>query len=853
MESMLQKARIHIRGIVQGVGFRPFVFNLAREHGISGYVLNDSTGVHIEAIAPPEAIEKFLRDLREKAPPQAAIYSMEVKLGKVSGAQKAPRDFVIKKSRRLEVKFVPISPDIATCHQCVEELFDEDNFRFGYPFINCTNCGPRFTIIRDIPYDRDKTTMQPFEMCRTCAAEYDDPANRRFHAQPNACPACGPKVSLMDNRGKPVACEDPIEKCAGLLRKGRIVAIKGLGGFHLACDATNHAAVTTLRKRKYREDKPFALMMRTLGDIERHCYVSEADRRLLTSPRRPIVLMRKRGLGFGDRGSGVGGRGAGSGDRGSGVGEQGAGSGGQGAGSAEQGAGSGDRGAGSGEQGAGSGVGESPVSTPNPRPQTPNPTAPLSLVSDAVAPNQKRLGVMLPYTPLHHLLLEKSGLILVLTSGNVSDEPISYVNEEAFSRLHRIADYFLTNNREIYMRCDDSVTTTFRGKESVLRRSRGYVPEPFILPFSSKRHVLACGAELNNTFCLTRDNYFFVSHHIGDLENVETLRSFEEGIEHFKKLFFIEPKVIAYDLHPEYLSTKYALAQTAVGRKMGVQHHYAHIVSCMADNSLSSFLPSGEPRKVIGVAFDGIGYGDDGSIWGGEFFIAGYFGYRRAAHLKNAAMPGGEAAIKQPWRMAASFLRATYGDSFLDIGVEFTKRIDRASWEVIQKAIDLNVNCFETSSMGRLFDAVSALIGVRDEIHYEGQAAIELEYLADEKCRKAYSFKIRKEGETYIIDWRPIFRQVIRDLAGGETKGTIASKFHNAVARMIVEVCRRLRHECGIEEVALSGGVFQNVYLLGRTVPALERNGFRVHVHHRVPTNDGGISLGQAAFACLNQ
>jgi len=768
---MRQKARINIRGIVQGVGFRPFVYNLAKEHGISGYVLNDSTGVHIEAIGSPDAIEEFIAELTEKAPPQSAIHSMQVKLEEVPSAKKTTRRFVIEKSRSAHLRFVPISPDISTCHQCVEELLDEDDLRFGYPFINCTNCGPRFTIIKETPYDRDKTTMKPFKMCRACAAEYSDPANRRFHAQPNACPVCGPQVFLLDNRGKPIPCSVPIARCAELLRGGRIVAIKGLGGFHVACDAANHTAVSTLRRRKYREDKPFALMMRSIADIEKHCHVSEGDRRLLTSPRRPIVLMKKK---------------------------------------------------------------------------------PDTCISDALAPKQRRFGVMLPYTPLHHLLLEKSDLILVMTSGNISDEPISYVNNEALSRLHRIADCFLTNNREIHMRCDDSVTTTVEGKEFILRRSRGYVPEGLILPFSSKRHVLACGGELKNTFCLARDDYFFLSHHIGDLENIETLRSFEEGIEHFKKLFFIEPRVIAYDLHPEYLSTKYALAQTGVSRKIAVQHHYAHIVSCMADNSLSPLLPNGKPRTVIGVAFDGIGYGDDGTIWGGEFFVADYFGYRRVAHLKPVAMPGGETAIRQPWRMAASFLRAVYGDSFPDLGLEFTKRIDRASWEVIQKAIDLNVNCFQTSSMGRLFDGISALIGVRDEINYEGQAAIELEYLADEKCTKAYSFKIRKKEEIYIIDWRPVFQQAVEDLAAGEIRETISARFHNAVARMIVNVCRRLRRDWGIDEVALSGGVFQNVTLLSGAVPLLRRNGFRVHLHHRVPANDGGISLGQAAFACLN-
>jgi hydrogenase maturation protein HypF len=770
LKVMLRKATVEIRGIVQGVGFRPFVYNLARGHGISGYVLNDSTGVHIEAIADEETLETFLEELRQKHPPQAAIHSMEVKTEELPVGEKVPQDFVIKKSRRLRLRFVPISPDLATCDECLEELLDEKNFRSKYPFINCTNCGPRFTIIKDIPYDRSKTTMKPFEMCEVCAAEYEDFTNRRFHAQPNACPACGPRVVLLDKQGERVRCADPIDKCVELLRAGRIVAVKGLGGFHLACDAMNDAAVRTLRKRKYREDKPFALMMGTLGDVQHHCHVSEADRELLSSPRAPIVLMRKRE--------------------------------------------------------------DSPI-------------------SQAVAPNQKRFGVMLPYSPLHHLLLKKSGLVLVMTSGNVSDEPICYVNEDALSRLSGIADYFLLNNRDVHMRCDDSVTATFRGKETLIRRSRGYVPEPLILPYSCRRHILACGAELKSTFCVSRDSYFFVSHHIGDLENAETLRSFEEGIEHFRKLFFIEPAVIAYDPHPEYLSTKYALAQTNVSRKISVQHHYAHVLSCMADNSLSPLLPNGQPRRVIGVAFDGIGYGDDGTIWGGEFLVADYFVYRRAAHLRTALMPGGEMAIKQPWRMAASYLRAVYGDSFLDLKLDFTRRMNRGAWDVIRRAMDHGINCIETSSMGRLFDAVSALVGVRGEINYEGQAAIELEYLADESCDEAYEFEVLKVEGMHLVDWAPVVKQVVEDLAAGESQKVISSRFHNGVARMISEVCQILGNEFGIEEVALSGGVFQNVYLLGKTVPRLEER-FRVYTHHHVPTNDGGISLGQAAYASVN-
>jgi hydrogenase maturation protein HypF len=768
---MLQKAKIHIKGIVQGVGFRPFVYTLAREHGVSGYVLNDSTGVHIEAIADPGTIRAFTEDLKEKAPPQASIHSIDVTLEELPSAERKPRGFVIRESRTREVRFVPLSPDIATCNQCAEELFDENNFRHGYPFINCTNCGPRFTIIKDIPYDREKTTMQPFAMCPVCKGEYENPADRRFHAQPNACPVCGPKVSLFDRRGRRVRCQDPIARCVALLKNGRIVAMKGIGGYHLACDALNDAAVSTLRKRKFREDKPFALMMRTIAEIEKHCYLSEADRKLLSSPRTPIVLMRKR---------------------------------------------------------------------------------PDSSISPAVAPNQKRFGVMLPYTPLHHLILEKSGLVLVMTSGNVSDEPICYWDEEAMNRLRGIADYFLTHDREIHMRCDDSVATTFRGEEMLLRRSRGYVPEALILPFECRRHVLACGAELKNTFCVARNNYFFLSHHIGDLQNAETSRSFEEGIEHFKKLFFIKPEVIVYDLHPEYLSTKYALAQDSVSHKVGIQHHYAHILSCMADNDLRPFLENGEPRKVIGVAFDGIGYGEDGSIWGGEFLAADYFGYRRVAHLKEVTLPGGEAAIKEPWRMAASFLLSTYGDSFETLGIEFTNRMDRKAWAIIRKAMDRNIHCFPSSSMGRLFDAIASLIGVRDRIHYEGQAAIELEYLADENCPEAYAFGIEQSNGIHEADWRPVIEQVVADLNKSKSPQIISSKFHNAVAEMIERVCEKIRQETGIEEIALSGGVFQNVCLLEQTVPLLEEKGFRVYVHHRVPTNDGGLSLGQAVFACLN-
>ena len=782
----MRRLEIIAEGIVQGVGFRPFVYALARRHALSGFVLNDGKGVRIEVEGEDAVLNMFAGAIETEAPPLSRIERIRVRVLPEVGF----RGFVIRRSATEGKRRAWISPDMAMCAECLRELFDPDDRRYRYPFINCTHCGPRFTIVEGVPYDRDRTTMRAFEMCPSCRREYEDPGDRRFHAQPNACPVCGPRVWLVDGNDRRRE-GDVFRRVGEVLRAGGIVAVKGLGGFHLACDARNEKAVRTLRGRKVREDKPFALMVMDRTMAEEICRVRAEEMELLESPQRPIVLMEKR---------------------------------------------------------AGSGIAE------------------------AVAPGGRCFGVMLPYTPLHHLLLGEIGRPLVMTSGNLSDEPISYDNEEALSRLSRVADCFLLHDRKIHTRCDDSVMRVFRGQEMMLRRSRGYVPRPILLPFAASQPVLACGAELKNTFCLVRDEVAFVSPHIGDLENLETLRSFEEGIEHFERLFDIAPEVIAFDLHPEYLSTKYARdfgnsmshQDTETPRKekreegflessclrgkrfgdglelVGVQHHHAHIASCLADNGMDG--------KVIGVAFDGTGYGTDGTIWGGEFLVADFAAFERVGHLKVKAMPGGTMAIKEPWRMAVSYLWEIFGEAFLEMDNPFVRRLDRSRWQVLRNALRKGINCPLTSSMGRLFDTVSALIGVRDRIHYEGQAAAELEQVAEEGCAEAYRFEI-VEGVPFEINPEGIIREVVEDLRSGVSVGRISAKFHNGAAEMIAEVCERVRARTGLEEVALSGGVFQNMRLLERTVPLLEEQGFSVYTHHRVPPNDGGISLGQAVVA----
>ncbi len=748
--------RIHIQGVVQGVGFRPFVFSLAEASSLTGWVRNTSAGVEIEVDGTPNALDTFVASLRTDAPPLARIDSIEVETCDPG----QHRDFTILPSKSLADASQPISPDVSLCVDCRQELYDPTDRRFRYPFINCTNCGPRFTIIQDIPYDRPKTTMAPFEMCTQCAAEYHNPRDRRFHAQPVACPDCGPQIWLEDNGVRRAVREEALQAARQLISEGKILAVKGLGGFHLACDATNDEAVNELRRRKLRVNKPFAVMVFDVDAAGEHCELGKTERDLLLSRERPVVIANRK--------SG-------------------------------------------------------------------------STISDAVAPGQNTIGLMLPYTPLHELLLEQADDFpeaLVMTSGNLSEEPIATDNEEARTRLTVLADAFLMNDRDIHTRCDDSVVRAFDGEAYLLRRSRGYAPFPLNLAWESPS-ILATGPELKNTFCLTKGKYAFLSHHIGDMENYETLQSFEDGIIHYERLFRVTPEAIAYDLHPNYLATRYAIerAERDDLPAIGIQHHHAHIAACMAEHN----LPADE--SVIGVAFDGTGYGEDGAIWGGEVLIAAYGQYERFAHLDYIRMPGGDAAVVKPWRLALAWLHKAglpWSDDLPPV-----KAASKEEQRVVARQLEIGLNSPQTSSMGRLFDAVSALIGLRQEVNYEAQAAIELESHADRDETGAFQFGIR-EG---LLDPAPVIHSIVSDLSDGVSVPVIAARFHNGVAQAVLEICASAREKHGIDRVVLSGGVWQNMFLMRRTIDLLRGENFEILIHRKVPANDGGLALGQAAIA----
>ena len=805
------RLRLVVAGIVQGVGFRPFVHRLAHRFGLNGWVLNSTEGVVIEVEGETRAVEEFAGAIPLEAPPRATVERIDSTLLPPIGY----RSFAIEPSQEQEGHFSPISPDICICEDCLRELRDPADRRYRYPFINCTNCGPRLTIVRDIPYDRPKTTVACFPMCPDCEAEYHDPTNRRFHAQPNGCPVCGPRLWLVWRKGglgadaaggaalreTEVLGDAAIDAARALLSRGAILAIKGLGGFHLACDATNDAAVAELRRRKRRSDKPFALMSADAEAVASYCHLSDQERRLLESPQRPIVLLKRREdatapwerrrLACPDPGS-TGVSPAGSWARG----------------------------------------------------------RPASAISGLVAPGNRFLGVMLPYTPLHYLLTTPDRppggpgappLALVMTSGNLSEEPIATGNRDALGRLDGLADAFLLHDRDIQVRCDDSVTRLFRGSETVIRRSRGYAPFPVRLAHEA-RDLLACGGQLKNTFCITKGNYAFLSQHIGDLENAETLASFASSVEHFRRIFRLEVQAVAHDMHPDYLSTRYAweLAERAALPLVPVQHHHAHIAACMAEN--------GVDEPAIGIAFDGTGYGDDGHLWGGEFLVCDLSGYRRAAHLKYLPLPGGEVAVRRPYRMAASYLFDSFGPDALHDGLPPLRQISAAELAVLQRQIERGLNSPLTSSAGRLFDAVSSILDLRHTVNYEGQAAIELEMVATEGVSDRYDWHL-EPGEPAIVDVSPAIRKVVRDWREDVPIALISARFHNTVADVIVRCCDWLRHETGLSAVALSGGVFQNVLLLEQACHLLEDHGFRVLIHHQVPANDGGISLGQAVVA----
>jgi hydrogenase maturation protein HypF len=761
------RKHIQVRGIVQGVGFRPFVYNIAHALGLTGYVFNSSSGVTIEVEGDGAAVRAFLKKLKEDPPQLAEIAGITVSEMAVQGST----GFSILGSREEAGEFVLVSPDAGTCDACWNDFGDPGNRRYGYPFTNCTHCGPRYTILRDIPYDRAKTTMSAFTMCADCQAEYEDPQNRRFHAQPNACAVCGPSLSLVQSVATAsMAAADSqdgdslaiVRQARELLAEGKILAVKGLGGFLLACDATNEAAVAELRRRKRRPHKPFAVMVRDVAAARKLCEVSTEDEASLRSPRRPIVILRRR-----------------------------------------------------------------------------TETA----LASGIAPGDNTLGVMLPYTPLHYLLFSDSPetelewSALVMTSGNLSEEPIVISNQEAMRQLGGIADWFLLHNREIATRVDDSVVRCFEGRERVLRRARGFVPQTIDMGIEMEE-VLSFGGELKNTFCLTKGRYAILSQHIGDLENYETVQFFEETLSNLKHIFRVTPRAAVYDLHPGYMSTRMALA-SGIAHKIGVQHHHAHIASCMAENHLRG--------RVLGVAMDGTGFGTDGTVWGGEFLVADFAGFTRRAHLRNILLPGGDAAVRQPWRMALSYLRDVFGQQ-LPGKLQCFQGIDEKQVALVDTMLMRRIQTVETSSCGRLFDAVSALLGVASEVTFEGQAAIALEAMADRGIEQRYDFAI-EEGETMILDFRPVIAAIVKDLSLGRRTGEISACFHNTLGAAIGEMCGRIGATDGLNRICLSGGSFQNLYLLGRTVVELRRRGFGVFLHSQVPANDGGISLGQAMIA----
>ncbi len=754
---MKNRMIINIRGVVQGIGFRPYIYALAKKHHLAGFVLNNSEGVYIEVEGNDFNINNFLIAVKNNEHPQADIF--DIKSERV--VQAGYTRFDIRESQLKDIKSVPVSAELSTCDECLTELLDPADRRYGYPFINCTNCGPRFTIVRDIPYDRKKTTMSKFKMCEKCFEEYENPSDRRFHAQPNACNECGPQLAILSSEGREIKVDDVIIEAVRLLKDGHIIAVKGLGGYHLACDASSQDAVSKLRSRKYREYKPFAIMVRDIATANEICHLNREEEDLLKGVKRPIVLLSKRDNNY---------------------------------------------------------------------------------IAGDVAPNQRYLGVMLPYTPLHYLLLEKSGLILVMTSANISTEPIVY-EDAAVSRLRNIADFYVVHNREIQIRTDDSVSRIWNGKEMLIRRSRGYAPLPLNIKKTFRNHILSCGTDLKNVFCLVKENHAYMSHHIGDLDNVETMISLENGINHFKRMFDIEPAVVAYDLHPNYISSKYARSLKNM-RQIGIQHHYAHIVSCMADNEIE--------EQVIGIAFDGTGYGIDGNIWGGEFFLCDYEHFDRQAHIEYFPLPGGDNAIAEPWRITASLLYKIYGDDMMNLDIDFIKQLDTDKWMVIKHMIEKNINLSLTSSMGRLFDAVSALIGVRRIIYYEAQAAIELEMIADSDESGEYTYDLKEcDGRKEIL-LADLIKEIVVDITSGIGTEKISAKFHNTISKIALDMSIYIRELKGINSVALSGGVFQNIFLLDMIHKRLTENGFNVYTHHRVPTNDGGIALGQAIIASIS-
>ena len=745
----MQRLRVTIRGAVQGVGFRPFVYRLATEMALRGWVNNSPQGVFIEAEGPKETLDDFLLRLERERPSLSFIQSLEYSLLEPAGYD----GFEIRQSDAAGERSAIVMPDIATCPQCREELLDPRDRRHRYPFTNCTLCGPRFSIIQALPYDRANTTMRSFTMCPRCRREYEDPRDRRFHAQPDACGVCGPRLALWDEAGKAIATDDDaLVQTAAALSRGLIVALKGLGGFQLLVDARNDDAVRRLRERKRREEKPLAVMFPDLESL-RHCAnVSSLEERLLTSPESPIVLLER---------------------------------------------------------------------------------LPKATLAQSVAPDNPYVGSMLPYTPLHHLLMRELGFPVVATSGNLHDEPIVTDEQEAVEVLAGIADRFLVHDRPIERHIDDSVVRVQLGREMVMRRARGYAP----LPVTVRRALpplLAVGGHLKNTVAVSRENDVILSQHVGDLETAKALFAFRKVIADLLSLYEVEPLAVAHDAHPDYLSTQWA--KSAPYPAIAVQHHHAHLTACMAENDLEG--------EVLGVTWDGAGYGDDGTLWGGEFLLGDASGYRRVAHMRPFRLPGGEAAIKEPRRTALGLLHEMSADLGVLPSPNDAAPLSESDLRLLSQMLAKGVNSPVTTSAGRLFDAVAALLGIRSVCSFEGQAAMMVEFRAECRIDDCYEFALH-DGEPLVLDWEPLFRAVIRDRDAGVPVGVICARFHNALAEAIVEVAKKV----GALRVALTGGVFQNRYLTERAFRRLESEGFRPFTHQRVPPNDGGIALGQVLVA----
>lgn len=744
----LKTIRLDINGIVQGVGFRPFIHKLVNDYDIKGWIKNTSSGVLMEIQGQDKSLINFIQDLRLKSPKLSVIENVKVK--EIENT-KIYQDFKIIKSSSDKEKFTLISPDVCICDDCLRELFDKNDRRYKYPFINCTNCGPRFTIIKDIPYDRDKTTMKEFKMCEKCTEEYEKINNRRYHAQPNCCFDCGPEIYFIDKEGNRID-KEPIKEAVNYIKEGKIVAIKGIGGFHLSCNALNGEAVNNLRKRKHRDEKPFALMGKNIESIKKWCFINEYEEKMLTSYRRPIVLLRKKD----------------------------------------------------------------------------------DKSFEYVSMDNRYLGFMLPYTPVHYLIFEEDLDVLVMTSANLSDFPIEYKNEEALERLSSIADGFLINNREIYVRCDDSVIREFNGREYPLRRSRGYVPYPIKINEDIGK-ILACGAEQKSSFALSRNNYIFLSQHIGDMKNIETFNFYIQQIKHFQNLFNIKPDKIACDFHPDYMSTEYAVKKS---KEEGislcfVQHHHAHMASCMADNNLN--------KDVIGVIWDGTGYGIDNRIWGGEFLVGNYSGFKRLGTIKPIPLPGGDRAVKDIYRIGYAVLYET----FKEIPEDFRFYED---YLVIEKMLCKKINTPYVSSIGRLFDAIASIINIRQKVTYEGQGAVMLENIS-EKTQEYYKFKINDLNDIFEFDWTYVVEQIVDDVRKNASPSIISAKFMNTLIHACTDIVERIGKLTMIKDVVLSGGVFQNMYLLPEIKGQLEKIGFNVYCHSRVSANDEGIALGQCLIA----